>query len=57
MQGDEAVIVIISGTNKLDEGIRRDQQVQRRFSVIRPRAMTVHIDGPDFTDRIAECCR
>lgn len=56
MQGDKAVIVVMSGTALLDEVIRSDPQVQRRFSVIRPPALTVHVDGPAFGDLIADCC-
>ena len=34
MQGESAVIVILSGTEKLAEFVRSDPQVQRRFSTL-----------------------
>lgn len=56
-QGDKAVVVVMSGTALLDEVIRSDPQVQRRFSAIRPPALTTHVDGKAFEQHIADCCR
>lgn len=50
MQGDEAVIVILSGTERLNEVIRSDPQVQRRFSTMRLHPVSAATDGEDFCD-------
>ncbi|MDB6180022.1 TniB family NTP-binding protein [Paracoccus fistulariae] len=52
MQGDEAVIVILSGTERLAEVIRSDPQVQRRFSTMQLRPVSAATDGEDFLDLI-----
>lgn len=53
MQGDEAVIVILSGTERLSEVIRSDAQVQRRFSTMQLRPVAAATDGHDFEDLIS----
>lgn len=57
MQGDEAVIVILSGTERLGEIIRTDPQVQRRFSTMQLRPVSATTDGDDFGDLIEAYCR
>lgn len=57
MQGDEAVIVILSGTERLGEIIRTDPQVQRRFSTMQLRPVSTTTDGDDFGDLIEAYCR
>ncbi|WBU60582.1 TniB family NTP-binding protein [Paracoccus albus] len=56
MQGDDAVIVILSGTARLSEVIRSDPQVQRRFSVMNLRPVCAATDGEDFHDIIDAYC-
>ena len=56
MQGPEAVIVILSGTERLREVIRSDPQVDRRFSVMNLRPVGVATDGDDFSDLVAAYC-
>ncbi|MFC0200365.1 TniB family NTP-binding protein [Paracoccus rhizosphaerae] len=52
MQGDEAVIVILSGTERLHEIIRSDPQVQRRFSTMQLRPVCAATGREDFDDLI-----
>lgn len=52
MQGDGAVIVILSGTEQLAEVIRSDAQVQRRFTVLNLPQMSDAADGEDLRDLI-----
>lgn len=56
MQGDEAVIVILSGPEQLHEIIRSDPQVQRRFSTMQLRPVCAATDGEDFHDLIEAYC-
>lgn len=56
MQGDGAVIVILSGTERLSEIIRSDPQVQRRFSVMNLRPVGMVTDGDDFHQLIEAYC-
>lgn len=56
MQGDEAVIVILSGTERLHEIIRSDPQVQRRFSTMQLRPVCAATDREDFDDLIGSYC-
>lgn len=56
MQGDEAVIVILSGTEALGDIIRSDPQVQRRFSTMHLRPVCGASDGDDFRDLIKAYC-
>ena len=53
MQGEAAVIVILSGTERLAEIIRSDPQVQRRFSTMQLRPVSAATDGEDFQDLVA----
>lgn len=56
MQGDEAVIVILSGTERLQEIIRSDPQVQRRFSTLRLPPVAEATDGANFHRVIEHYC-
>ncbi|MBD9529696.1 TniB family NTP-binding protein [Paracoccus sp. PAR01] len=56
MQGDEAVIVILSGTERLSEVIRSDAQVQRRFSTMPLCPVAAATDGEDFENLIGAYC-
>ncbi len=56
MQGDEAVIAILSGTERLREVIQSDQQVLRRFSAINLSPVGVATDGQDFHELIERYC-
>jgi hypothetical protein len=56
MQGDHAVIVILSGTEALDTIIGTDPQVQRRFSTIHWAPLTNERDGDAFVDLTAAYC-
>ena len=53
MQGDDAVIVILSGTEMLREIVRSDPQVQRRFSTLNLPPVAEATDGADFRGVIA----
>ena len=57
MQGDEAVIVILSGTQRLAEIVRSDPQVQRRFSTLMLPPVVTAVDGPQFRAVIDSYCR
>lgn len=57
MQGDEAVIVILSGTERLAEIVRSDPQVQRRFSTLILTPVAEAVDGPQFRSVIDSYCR
>lgn len=57
MQGDEAVILILSGTERLREIIRSDQQVQRRLSTLILPPVAEVSDGPCFQAVIGEYCQ
>lgn len=56
MQGDSAVIVILSGTEKLAEIVRSDPQVQRRFSTLVLPPVDADADRDDILDIIAAHC-
>lgn len=56
MQGDDAIVVILSGTEDLWHVIRTDQQVQRRFSVMRWSPLTRERDGEAVSDLIGAFC-
>ena len=47
MQGDEAVIVVLSGTERLGKVVQLDPQTSRRFAKLRPRDLVI---GPDTDD-------
>ena len=57
MQGDEAVILILSGTERLREIVRSDQQVQRRFSTLNLPPVAEATDAASFQGVIGEYCR
>jgi hypothetical protein len=56
MQGDNAVVVILSGTEALEQVIRTDPQVQRRFSTMHWGLLQEAVDGESFSDLIASYC-
>lgn len=56
MQGDEAVVVVLSGTARLREIVRSDPQVQRRFSTLSLPPVSVATDGAEFEAMIAGFC-
>lgn len=56
MQGDGAVIVILSGTERLADIVRSDPQVQRRFSTFFLPPICVQTDGDAFRSVIAAYC-
>ncbi|PVH27301.1 TniB family NTP-binding protein [Pararhodobacter oceanensis] len=56
MQGDGAVIVILSGTEMLAEIVRSDPQVQRRFSTLYLPPVSVQTDGEQFRGVIDAYC-
>lgn len=57
MQGDEAVILVLSGTDKLREIVRSDPQVQRRLSTLILPPVAEATDGASFHEVIGEYCR
>lgn len=57
MQGDHAVVVVLSGTPILLEIIRSDPQVQRRFSTLRLDPVSEALDGSAFAGIIVDYCR
>lgn len=57
MQGDEAVIPILSGTERLHEIVRSDPQVQRRLSTLILPPVSEVTDGASFSGVIREYCR
>ena len=56
MQGDNAVIVVLSGTEDLAKVIRTDPQVQRRFTAMELPDLVEQVDGDSFRDVIAQYC-
>lgn len=56
MQGDKAVIVVLSGTERLLEVARYDQQVDRRFRKILSRPLAVGVDEPNLEGVIHTYC-
>jgi hypothetical protein len=57
MQGDSAVIVILSGTERLMEITSYDPQVNRRFTKIRPRDLAIGADEADLEALIHVYCK
>ncbi|MCJ8141047.1 ATP-binding protein [Falsirhodobacter halotolerans] len=57
MQGDEAVIPILSGTERLHEIVRSDPQVQRRLSTLILKPVSEATDGAEFFAVMREYCR
>lgn len=57
MQGDDAVIVILSGTEDLAKVIRTDPQVKRRFTAMVLPDLVEQVDGDSFRDVIAQYCQ
>lgn len=56
MQGDTAVILILSGTQRLAEMTNFDPQVSRRFTKIMPRDLEFSSDQDDLADLICNYC-
>ncbi|WP_233192965.1 TniB family NTP-binding protein [Acidimangrovimonas sediminis] len=56
MQGGDAIVVILSGTEDLAKVIRTDPQVQRRFSTTFWAPLVEEIDGQAFEELIAAFC-
>ncbi|MBM2291772.1 TniB family NTP-binding protein [Sulfitobacter pseudonitzschiae] len=56
MQGDDAVIVVLSGTEDLAKVIRTDPQVQRRFTAMVLPDLAEQVDGDSFRDVITQYC-
>ncbi len=57
MQGDDVAVLILSGTERLREIVRSDQQVQRRLSTLILPPVTQASDGATFQRMIGEYCR
>lgn len=57
MQGDDAMVVILSGTELLGDIIRSDPQVQRRFSTIRLASVSGIEDGQAFLQLVESYCK
>ncbi|WP_158644596.1 TniB family NTP-binding protein [Paracoccus jeotgali] len=57
MQGDEAVIPILSGTEMLREIVRSDPQVQRRFSTLILPPVNEAVEGASFADVVRQYCQ
>lgn len=56
MQGDTAVTLILSGTQRLAEMTNFDPQVSRRFAKIMPRDLEFSSDQDDLADLIQNYC-
>lgn len=56
MQDDKSVIVILSGTERLEELIRLDPQVQRRFTIVAPDPLSAVTDGERLLDILDHFC-
>lgn len=56
MQGETAIIVILSGTERLSEITSYDPQVNRRFTKIRPRDLAIGPDNADLEELIRAYC-
>ncbi|WP_226629689.1 TniB family NTP-binding protein [Alloyangia pacifica] len=56
MQGDDAVVVVLSGTEDLAKVIRTDPQVQRRFTAMVLPDLVEQVDGDSFRDVITQYC-
>lgn len=57
MQGEAAVIVILSGTERLGEITSIDQQVNRRFSKFMPKDLVIGGDNAELEDLVCDYCR
>lgn len=57
MQGDDAVVVILSGTEDLAQVIRTDPQVKRRFTAMILPEVVEKIDGAMFMEIVAQYCQ
>jgi hypothetical protein len=57
MQGDNAVIVVLSGTEDLAKVIRTDPQVQRRFTAMVLPDLVEQVDGDSFRNVITQYCQ
>lgn len=57
MQGDDAVVVILSGTEELGQVIRTDPQVKRRFTAMTLPEMVEQVDGETFMEIAAQYCQ
>lgn len=57
MQGDDAVIVVLSGTEDLAKVIRTDPQVQRRFTAMVLPDLVEQVDGDNFRNVITQYCQ
>jgi type II secretory pathway predicted ATPase ExeA len=57
MQNEGSVIVILSGTERLREVVASDPQVQRRFSVIRPRPLNLSVDHGTLLQILEDFCK
>jgi type II secretory pathway predicted ATPase ExeA len=57
MQGEDAVVIVVSGTKDLASVIRSDEQVQRRFTAIVLPDVTELEDGANFEEIMAQYCQ
>lgn len=57
MQGDDAVIVVLSGTEDLAKVIRTDPQVKRRFTAMVLPDLVEQVDGDSFRDVTSQYCQ
>lgn len=57
MQGEDAVVIVVSGTRDLASVIRSDAQVQRRFTSIVLPDVTEQADGDNFNEIMAQYCQ
>lgn len=57
MQGDDAVAVILSGTEDLAQVIRTDEQVKRRFTAMILSDVVEQTDGKVFMEIVAQYCQ
>ncbi len=57
MQGDDAVAIILSGTNDLATVIRSDAQVKRRFTAMVLPELVEQVDGENFKEIMVQYCQ
>lgn len=57
MQGDNAVVVILSGTAELAQVIGTDPQVKRRFTAMVLPDLVAQVDGANFAEIMAQYCQ
>lgn len=57
MQAEGSVIVIMSGTEELEDVIRSDPQVQRRFTIVKPDPLVQSLDDDRLNSIMEEFCR